>query len=49
MKVLDEISIEGEVVPMEQIGDTTQYNADAYKTNSDASATDLVSKIPSLC
>ena len=48
VKVLDEISIEGEVVPMEQIGDTTQYNADAYKTNPDASATDLVSKMPGI-
>ncbi|WKN42739.1 TonB-dependent receptor [Tunicatimonas pelagia] len=48
VKVLDEISVEGEVVPMEQLGDTTQYNADAFKTNPDASATDLVSKMPGI-
>lgn len=29
-----------------QKGDTTQFNADAYKTNPDASAEDLVTKMP---
>ena len=48
VKVLDEISVEGEVVPVEQLGDTTQYNAGAYKTNPDASARDLVSKMPGI-
>ena len=48
VKMLDEISVEGEVVPVEQLGDTTQYNADAYKTNPDASARDLVSKMPGI-
>ena len=48
VKVLDEISVEGEVVPVEQLGDTTQYNADAFKTNPDANARDLVSKMPGI-
>ncbi|MDF9799302.1 hypothetical protein OKW21_004565 [Catalinimonas alkaloidigena] len=48
VKLLDEISVEGEVVPVEQLGDTTQYNADAFKTNPDASARDLVSKMPGI-
>lgn len=47
-KVLDNIEIKGEVVAVEQIGDTTQYNAQAYKTNPDASAKDLVSKMPGI-
>ena len=48
VKLLDEISVEGEVVPVEQLGDTTQYNADAFKTNPDASARDLISKMPGI-
>ncbi len=48
LKVLDEILIEGQVVAVQQIGDTTQYNADAFKTNPDASASDLVSKMPGI-
>ncbi len=31
---------------VKQIGDTTQYNADAYKVNADASAQDLIAKMP---
>lgn len=48
IRVLDEVAIEGEVVPIEQIGDTTQYNAAAFKANPDASAKDLVSKMPGI-
>jgi len=47
-KVLKEIVVEGEVVPMERKGDTLLYNADAFKVNPDASATDLVSKMPGI-
>ncbi|MEP1034784.1 TonB-dependent receptor [Ekhidna sp.] len=45
---LDEVVVEGEVIAVQQIGDTTQYNAVAYKTNPDASAKDLVSKMPGI-
>ncbi|MCV9388639.1 TonB-dependent receptor family protein [Reichenbachiella ulvae] len=47
-KMLDEIKVEAAVVAMEQKGDTTQYNAEAYKVNPDASTLDLVSKMPGI-
>lgn len=47
-KVLDDIEVKGAVVAMEQKGDTTQYNADAYKVNPDASTLDLVKKMPGI-
>lgn len=47
-KYLDEVEVIGEVVPMEKKGDTLLYNADAFKVNPDASATDLVSKMPGI-
>lgn len=48
LTVLDEVTIDGEVVAVQQLGDTTQYNAQAFKVNPDASATDLVSKMPGI-
>ncbi len=48
LKTLNEVLVEGEVVPVEQVGDTTQYNADAFKTHPDATARDLVSKMPGI-
>ncbi|MEM9833641.1 MAG: outer membrane beta-barrel protein [Bacteroidota bacterium] len=45
-KLLDEVEVKDEVIPVEQRGDTTIYRADAFKTNPDASAADLVSKMP---
>ncbi len=48
LTVLDEITVDGEVVAVQQLGDTTQYNAQAFKVNPDASATDLVSKMPGI-
>ena len=45
---LHEVEIAGEVVPVEQIGDTTQYNAAAYKTHADASGAELVAKMPGI-
>lgn len=47
-KMLETIEVKGAVVAMEQKGDTTQYNADAYKVNRDASTKDLVSKMPGI-
>lgn len=43
---LDEVAIEGKVLPVVQNGDTTQFNAEAYKTNPDANAEDLIRKMP---
>ncbi|MGZ5282899.1 MAG: outer membrane beta-barrel protein [Bacteroidia bacterium] len=44
--VLKEVVIEGIQSRVQQIGDTTQFNAGAYKTNPDATAEDLVTKMP---
>lgn len=41
-----EIEIVGKVPPAVQKGDTSEYNADAYKISRDASAEDLVTKMP---
>ena len=46
--MLNAIEIEGEVVPVETKGDTTVYNADAFKVNPDASTKDLVTKMPGI-
>ncbi|WP_462251842.1 outer membrane beta-barrel protein [Ekhidna sp.] len=48
LTVLEQVTVETEVVAVQQIGDTTQYNAAAFKTNPDASASDLVSKMPGI-
>ncbi len=46
ISTLENVEIEGQVVPTVQNGDTTEYNADAYKTNPDADAADLLKKMP---
>lgn len=43
---LGEVDVVGKIPPVQIKGDTTQYNAAAYKTNPDASAEDLVTKMP---
>ncbi|WP_168208815.1 TonB-dependent receptor [Chitinophaga sp. XS-30] len=45
---LQEVVIKGQVPAAQQKGDTLQYNADAYKTNPDASGEDLVRKMPGI-
>lgn len=45
---LSEISVIGIVAPVKQIGDTSQYNAGSFKTNPDANAEDLVTKMPGI-
>ncbi len=40
------VTIEGKQIRAEQTGDTTSFHADAYKTNPDATAEDLVTKMP---
>ncbi|GAB4407693.1 MAG: TonB-dependent receptor [Bacteroidia bacterium] len=43
---MDEVEIEGRRALATQLGDTTQFNADAFKTNPDATAQDLIEKLP---
>jgi uncharacterized membrane protein YgcG len=43
---LGEVTIREKQVRVEQKGDTIQYNANAYKTNPDATVEDLVKKMP---
>jgi hypothetical protein len=45
---LGEVQIIGRIPPGEQKGDTTQFNAEAFKTAPDASAQDLVTKMPGI-
>jgi hypothetical protein len=45
---LEEIKIEGSQIRVEQKGDTTSINAGAYKVNQDATAEDLVKKMPGI-
>ncbi|UII25493.1 outer membrane beta-barrel protein [Fulvivirga maritima] len=47
-KVLSDVEITGEVIPVRQKGDTTEMNALAYKVNPDANAEDLVAKMPGI-
>ncbi len=43
---LKEVKIEGQMALATQNGDTTSFNSKAYKVNKDATAEDLVSKMP---
>lgn len=43
---LPAVELKERMVRTEVIGDTTQYNADAFKTNPDATAQDLLTKMP---
>jgi hypothetical protein len=45
---LQEVEIKEIAVRAEQKGDTTQYNAGAFKVNNDASTEDLVKKMPGI-
>ncbi len=38
--------IQGKIIPVQQKEDTTEFNADAFKTHPDASSEDLVNKMP---
>ena len=46
--IIDEVQVMGRVPLGEQHGDTTQYNARAFKTAPDASVEDLVAKMPGI-
>jgi hypothetical protein len=43
---LDAVTIEGRVPPAAQNGDTTEFNANAFKTHPDATIEELVTKMP---
>lgn len=45
---LQEVQVVGQVLPVIQLGDTTQFDADAYKTMPDADASDLIEKMPTV-
>jgi hypothetical protein len=45
---LNEVEIKSTQVRVEQKGDTTQYNANAFKTHKDATSEDLVNKLPGI-
>jgi hypothetical protein len=47
-KVLDEVVIEGLTPVGEQRGDTTSFNANAFKTQENAQAEDLIRKMPGI-
>ncbi len=48
VSTLNEVNITEKIPPVQLKGDTTQYNADAFKTNRDATAEDLASKMPGI-
>ncbi|MEL7119433.1 MAG: TonB-dependent receptor, partial [Bacteroidota bacterium] len=43
---IDEVLVKEKAIRAQQKGDTTEFNANAYKTNPDASAEDLLKKMP---
>jgi len=45
---MKEVKVVGHQVRAEQLGDTVQYHADAFKTNPDATAEDLITKMPGI-
>lgn len=47
-KLIDEVTVEAKAIRVEQKGDTTQYNADAFKTAPDATVEDLITKMPGI-
>ena len=48
VSTLKEVKVVGQVQAMEQKGDTTQFNAAAFKTNRDATTEDLIQKMPGI-
>jgi hypothetical protein len=46
--VNEEIEVEGKIPPVILKGDTAEYNSQAFKTNPDASAEDLLKKMPGI-
>jgi len=48
LQIIDEVTVETKMVRVQQDGDTTSYNADAFKTNPDATVEELVQKMPGI-
>jgi len=48
VKLLNEVQIESTQIRTQQKGDTTEYNAGAFKVNQDADAQDLITKMPNI-
>jgi hypothetical protein len=47
-EMLKTVTVEAKAVHIEQKNDTTEYNASTYKTNPDATAEDLLNKMPGI-
>ena len=47
-KALDEVKVTEKAIAVQQKEDTTQFNANSYKVNPDASAEDLLRKMPGM-
>ncbi len=45
---LENVNVTAKQIRSEQLGDTTQFNAGAFKTNPDANAEDLLNKMPGI-
>ncbi len=48
VKRLNEVVVEGKIPPAVAKGDTVQFNANAFKTNKNANASDLITKMPGM-
>lgn len=48
IKKLNEVVVEGKIPPAVAKGDTIQFNAKGYKTNKNADASDLITKMPGM-
>lgn len=46
--LLKNVTVTSQQIRVQQSGDTTSFNADAYKTNPDATAADLLKKMPGM-
>ena len=44
--VMPEVTVVATIPPVEQVGDTLQYNSQAYKVKEDATAEELVARLP---
>lgn len=47
-QTLKEVVVQGDRIPVQQKDDTTQYDAGAFKTNKDATAEELLRKMPGM-
>src|ERR1043165_9340040 len=45
---LGNVTVQDKAIRAQQLGDTTQFNSNSYKTNPDANAEDLITKMPGI-